>query len=69
MAHRGQGKSHIEPLARDISFGLSDRELINGTFLLIEIGSGLNCPLPNVELVLPVILAKEFAAQIERGSE
>jgi len=43
--------------ASNISFGLPNRELLNGAFLSIVIASGINCPIVDAAKVLPLARA------------
>ena len=47
--------------ASNISFGLPEREVINGAFLAIAIAAGLNCPIVDAAKVRPYILAADLA--------
>jgi len=47
--------------ASNISFGLPDREIINGAFLAMCIDRGLNCPIVDAARVRPYILAADLA--------
>jgi 5-methyltetrahydrofolate--homocysteine methyltransferase len=47
--------------ASNVSFGLPDRELLNGVFLGICIAAGLNCPIVDAAKVRPSILAADLA--------
>jgi 5-methyltetrahydrofolate--homocysteine methyltransferase len=47
--------------ASNISFGLPEREVINGAFLAIVIAAGVNCPLVDAAKVRPFILAADLA--------
>jgi 5-methyltetrahydrofolate--homocysteine methyltransferase len=47
--------------ASNISFGLPDRETINGVFLAMAITRGLNCPIVDAAKVRPYILAADLA--------
>ena len=47
--------------ASNISFGLPEREVINGAFLAMAIAAGLNCPIVDVAKVRPYILAADLA--------
>ena len=47
--------------ASNVSFGLPDRETINGVFLGMAIARGLNCPIVDVAKVRPYILAADLA--------
>jgi 5-methyltetrahydrofolate--homocysteine methyltransferase len=47
--------------ASNISFGLPDRETINGAFLAIAIAHGLNCPIVDAAKVRQYILAADLA--------
>lgn len=46
--------------ASNISFGMPDRETINGAFLAIAVEAGLNCPIVDVAKVGPYILAADL---------
>jgi len=46
--------------ASNISFGLPDRETLNGAFLAMAIGRGLNCPIVDAAKVRPYILAADL---------
>lgn len=47
--------------ASNISFGLPERETINGVFLGMAIARGLNCPIVDVAKVRPYILSADLA--------
>jgi 5-methyltetrahydrofolate--homocysteine methyltransferase len=47
--------------ASNVSFGLPDRETINGMFLGMAIARGLNCPIVDAAKVRPYILAADLA--------
>jgi 5-methyltetrahydrofolate--homocysteine methyltransferase len=47
--------------ASNVSFGLPEREVINGAFLAIVIAAGVNCPLVDAAKVRPSILAADLA--------
>ena len=47
--------------ASNISFGLPDRETINGAFIAMAILLGLNCPIVDAAKVRPYILAADLA--------
>jgi 5-methyltetrahydrofolate--homocysteine methyltransferase len=47
--------------ASNVSFGLPDREVINGVFLGMAIAQGLNCPIVDPAQVRPYILAADLA--------
>jgi 5-methyltetrahydrofolate--homocysteine methyltransferase len=47
--------------ASNISFGLPDRETINGAFIAMAIYNGLNCPIVDAAKVRPFILAADLA--------
>ena len=47
--------------ASNVSFGLPDRETINGIFLGMAIARGLNCPIVDAAKVRPYILAADLA--------
>jgi 5-methyltetrahydrofolate--homocysteine methyltransferase len=47
--------------ASNVSFGLPEREVINGAFLAIAIAAGLNCPIVDAAKVRPYILAADLA--------
>jgi len=47
--------------ASNVSFGLPDRETINGVFLGMAIARGLNCPIVDAAKVGPFILAADLA--------
>ena len=46
--------------ASNISFGLPDRDLLNGTFLAMAIAAGVNCPIVDVAKVLPIVRASDL---------
>lgn len=46
--------------ASNISFGLPDREILNGAFLAMAIDRGLNCPIVDAAKVRPYILAADL---------
>ena len=47
--------------ASNVSFGLPDRETINGVFLAMAIQRGLNCPIVDAAKVAPFIQAADLA--------
>ena len=47
--------------ASNISFGLPERETLNGAFLAMAIAAGLNCPIVDAAKVRPYILAADLA--------
>lgn len=47
--------------ASNVSFGLPDREIINGAFLAMAIQNGVNCPIVDADKVRPYILAADLA--------
>jgi 5-methyltetrahydrofolate--homocysteine methyltransferase len=47
--------------ASNVSFGLPDREIINGAFLAMAIDRGLNCPIVDAAKVRPYIVAADLA--------
>jgi 5-methyltetrahydrofolate--homocysteine methyltransferase len=47
--------------ASNVSFGLPDRETINGAFLAMAIARGLNCPIVDASKVAPYIQATDLA--------
>jgi 5-methyltetrahydrofolate--homocysteine methyltransferase len=47
--------------ASNVSFGLPDRETINGVFLAMAIARGLNCPIVDAAKVQKYILAADLA--------
>jgi 5-methyltetrahydrofolate--homocysteine methyltransferase len=47
--------------ASNVSFGLPERETINGIFLGMAIARGLNCPIVDAAKVQPYILAADLA--------
>jgi 5-methyltetrahydrofolate--homocysteine methyltransferase len=47
--------------ASNVSFGLPDRETINGVFLAMAIGRGLNCPIVDAAKVAGYIQAADLA--------
>jgi 5-methyltetrahydrofolate--homocysteine methyltransferase len=47
--------------ASNVSFGLPERETINGAFLAMAIARGLNCPIVDAAKVRPYILAADLA--------
>ncbi len=46
--------------ASNVSFGLPEREVINGAFLAMAIAFGVNCPIVDVARVRPIVLATEL---------
>lgn len=46
--------------ASNISFGLPDRNLLNGTFLAMTIAAGVNCPIVDVAKALPIVRASDL---------
>jgi 5-methyltetrahydrofolate--homocysteine methyltransferase len=47
--------------ASNVSFGLPDRETLNGVFLGMAIARGLNCPIVDAAKVRPYIMAADLA--------
>jgi 5-methyltetrahydrofolate--homocysteine methyltransferase len=47
--------------ASNVSFGLPDREMLNGAFLAMAIDRGLNCPIVDAAKVRAYILAADLA--------
>ncbi len=47
--------------ASNVSFGLPDREILNGAFLAMAIDRGLNCPIVDAAKVRAYILAADLA--------
>jgi 5-methyltetrahydrofolate--homocysteine methyltransferase len=47
--------------ASNVSFGLPDRDLLNGVFLAIVIAAGVTCPIVDAAKVLPAILAADLS--------
>ena len=47
--------------ASNISFGLPDRETINGAFIAMAIAAGLNCPIVDAAKVRHYVLAADLA--------
>jgi len=47
--------------ASNFSFGLPDRDLLNGTFLAIAIAAGVNCPIVDAAKVLPIVRSVDLA--------
>ena len=47
--------------ASNVSFGLPDREILNGAFLAMAIDRGLNCPIVDAAKVRAFILAADLA--------
>ncbi len=47
--------------ASNISFGLPDRELINGTFVAMAIAAGVTCPIVDAAKMRPFVLAADLA--------
>ncbi len=47
--------------ASNVSFGLPDREILNGAFLAMAIDRGLNCPIVDAAKVRSYILAADLA--------
>jgi 5-methyltetrahydrofolate--homocysteine methyltransferase len=46
--------------ASNISFGLPDRDILNGAFLALAIAAGVTCPTVDVAHVRPVVLATDL---------
>ena len=44
----------------NVSFGLPEREVVNGAFLALAIQSGVNCPIVDAAQVRPLILATDL---------
>lgn len=47
--------------ASNVSFGLPEREILNGAFIAMAIVRGLNCPIVDAAKVRPYILAADLA--------
>lgn len=47
--------------ASNVSFGLPEREMINGAFLAMAIDRGLNCPIVDAAKVRPYIMSADLA--------
>ena len=47
--------------ASNVSFGMPERDLLNGVFLSIAIAAGLTCPMVDVAKVRPAVLAADLA--------
>lgn len=47
--------------ASNVSFGLPEREVINGVFLAMTIQNGVNCPIVDAARVRPYVLAVDLA--------
>jgi len=52
--------------ASNVSFGLPDRELLNGAFLVMAIAAGVNCPIVDVARVRPIVLAADLLLDRDR---
>ena len=52
--------------ASNISFGLPDRDLLNGAFLAIAIAAGVTCPIVDVDKVRPAVLATDLVLGNDR---
>jgi 5-methyltetrahydrofolate--homocysteine methyltransferase len=50
----------------NISFGMPDRQLLNGAFLAVAIAAGITCPIVNVSQIRPAILAIDLALGRDR---
>ena len=46
--------------ASNVSFGLPERDVINGAFLAMLIAAGVTCPIIHVKKVRPAILAADL---------
>ena len=46
--------------ASNISFGVPDRDLLNGAFLAMAIATGVNCPIVDAAKALPVIRSSDL---------
>ncbi len=46
--------------ASNVSFGLPERDVVNGVFLALAIQLGVNCPIVDVAKVRPIILATDM---------
>jgi len=46
--------------ASNVSFGLPERDVVNGVFLALAIQLGVNCPIVDVAKVRPIILAADL---------
>jgi 5-methyltetrahydrofolate--homocysteine methyltransferase len=46
--------------ASNISFGLPDRDVLNGAFLALAIAAGVTCPTVDVARVRPIVLATDL---------
>ena len=47
--------------ASNISFGLPDRRLLTGAFLVLAMGAGVTCPIVEAAKVRPIVLAADLA--------
>ncbi len=50
----------------NISFGMPDRQLLNGAFLAVAIAAGITCPIVNVSQIRSAILAIDLALGRDR---
>lgn len=54
--------------ASNVSFGLPNRDLINGAFLAIAIAAGMNCPVINVAKMRPTVLATDLLLTYDKNA-
>ncbi len=54
--------------ASNVSFGLPNRDLINGAFLAIAIAAGMNCPVINVAKMRPTVLATDLLLAYDKNA-
>ncbi|MGC9335972.1 MAG: hypothetical protein ACP5JJ_17640, partial [Anaerolineae bacterium] len=54
--------------ASNVSFGLPDREALNGVFLGMAIARGLNCPIVDAAKVRKYILAADLSLGLDEYS-
>jgi 5-methyltetrahydrofolate--homocysteine methyltransferase len=50
----------------NISFGMPDRQLLNGAFLAVAIAAGITCPIVNVSQIRAAVLAIDLALGRDR---
>jgi 5-methyltetrahydrofolate--homocysteine methyltransferase len=46
--------------ASNVSFGLPDRDILNGVFIILAIRNGLTCPIANPEKIVAIIRAADL---------
>lgn len=55
--------------ASNVSYGLPDREILNGTFLALAIAAGVTCPTVDVAKVRPFVLSTDLVLARDRFAQ